>query len=138
MEAMSLLIKLILYSIIGYFIIRIFKKKPHNEMCPFEPGYMVFALLSINIEIKSIIWIFILGIIWGIVVNVFISSINDKLVMNINPIYFGLLNIINVLIFEKIFDKIILFSPTNILAISSILLLTVLIEKLTSFLQKNF
>ncbi len=102
-------LKLILFSIIGYYIAR---KKCNEEYFYgiINPTYALFSLISLIAPSYNIVFLFIQGLLWGLLVDTFACLIDDDLKLNLNPKIYGLLNIVNVTLINPAFNKILISS----------------------------
>ncbi len=109
MDNVILPLKLILFSIIGYYIAR----KKYNEEYFYgiiNPTYALFSLISLIAPSNNIVFLFIQGLFWGLIVDAFAGVIDENLKLNLNPKIYGLLNIINALLINPAFNKIFMAS----------------------------
>ncbi len=102
-------LKLILFSIIGYYIAR---KKCNEEYFYgiINPTYALFSLISLIAPSYNIVFLFIQGLLWGLLVDTFACLIDDDLKLNLDPKIYGLLNIVNVTLINPAFNKILISS----------------------------
>jgi len=109
MDNIILSLKLLLFSIIGYYIAR---KKCNEEYFYgiINPTYALFSLISLIAPSNNIVFLFIQGLLWGLIVDAFAGIIDENLKLNLSPKIYGLLNIINVFLINPAFNKIILTS----------------------------
>lgn len=75
-----------------------------------SPFYALFSLAALYLDENNIILLFLIGALWSSVINIFLSSIDKVLVVNISPKWFGLLNIFNYYVLNRVFDNFILKS----------------------------
>ncbi len=109
MDFIILPLKLILFSIIGYYIAR---KKCNEEYFYgiINPTYALFSLISLIAPSYNIVFLFIQGLLWGLLVDTFACFIDDDLKLNLDPKIYGLLNIVNVTLINPAFNKILISS----------------------------
>ncbi len=109
MDFIILPLKLILFSIIGYYIAR---KKCNEEYFYgiINPTYALFSLISLIAPSYNIVFLFIQGLLWGLLVDTFACLIDDDLKLNLDPKIYGLLNIVNVTLINPAFNKILISS----------------------------
>ncbi len=110
MKTILIAVKFLLYSTIGYYIEAFVGRKENVFRGPIFLFYGLFGLFAIFSNKLHVIYLFILGITWGILVNIFLETIDYRLKSDLNIKYFGILNIVNVLLLEDFFDWFILSS----------------------------
>lgn len=101
MELIILFLNIVSYSIFGYILFKFFKQKSLFWGF-FSPEYALFGLLAMYSSINNIVWLYISGIMWAIIVNIFLESIDSRLKMKINYIWFGIFNIFNYYVLNNI------------------------------------
>ncbi len=109
MDFIILPLKLILFSIIGYYIARKKHKKEYFYGI-INPTYALFSLISLIAPSYNIVFLFIQGLLWGLLVDTFACFIDDDLKLNLDPKIYGLLNIVNVTLINPAFNKILISS----------------------------
>lgn len=110
MNTILIALKILFYSSLGYYIESFVGKKENIFRGPIFLFYGIFGLFAIFSDKLPVIYLFMLGITWGILINILLEAIDCKLKSELNFKYFGLLNVINVLFLEDFFDWLILNS----------------------------
>lgn len=101
MEIMIFFLKIVIMGIIGHYLLKIFDKVKKEECMLISPFYTLFSILAVTIGDTNIIWIFITGIVWGSFVNIYLKSCTKNLGTRLNPIFFGIFNILNVFLINR-------------------------------------
>ena len=91
MNTTIILLKMLIYGIIGYYIT---PKKYHLLNGPLVPSFSLFSLIIIFSDTNNLIYLFIEGILFAFLIKTFISIISDISVFNENLVYFGIFNVI--------------------------------------------
>ena len=109
MEIIAIVLKVILHSVLGFYIVSLFKNnKKYFFMNGISiPSFGLFSLFSIFIKTDNIILLFLIGILGAYTVRIISNLIYKNTFFNNNILIFGLLNIMNYYFFNKIFDYII-------------------------------
>lgn len=105
MNTILIALKVLFYSMIGYYIESFVAKKEIVFRGPIFLFYGLFGLLANFSDKIPVIYLYILGITWGIIINTLLEAFDKRLKTELHVKYFGLINIINVLIIEDLFDK---------------------------------
>ena len=118
MEIEIVLLKVIIYSILGYYLVMISDKLTNNVSLHFCqgvicPSFGVFALLQILNTYNNVLFIFITSIAWYYIIRVISKLICKDLVCSIKSIEFGLIGLLNYYIIEPVLDNFIFFSTYN-------------------------
>lgn len=133
METLFIILKIFLYSIVGYYIIALLEKNKNFFASFYSPFYALFSLIAITNTSNSVIWIGLSGIIWAWTLKLFLNAIDRKFVPTINWMWFGFLNLTNVFFLNGLIDKFIYSSSSNSISILLTLgLLTTLIDLSTN------
>lgn len=110
LETIIIIIKFIIYSVLGYYLFGHFKSKDNYFYGFISPFYGFFAYIGIKNSNPNIINLYIFGIIIGLILNLFLKTIDKRLGENIHIPILGLLNICNYYILDPLIDKIIFAS----------------------------
>jgi len=137
MNAIYLLIKLFLFGIVGFYILEILGDKNKKYLAPLSIWYTLFSLITIENEPHHVLLTFLLGIFWGVISNIFISLVDEDFKVNINPIMFGILSLINSLFLNPLFDRFIISSSKLSLEILLFCQILIFLPYLACFLRKN-
>lgn len=118
MEIEIILLKVIIYSILGYYLVMISDKLTNNVSFHFCqgvicPSFGAFALLQILNTYNNVLFIFIASIAWYYIIREISKLIYKDLVCSINSIEFGLIGLLNYYMIEPILDNFIFFSTYN-------------------------
>ncbi len=118
-------LKFILFSIIGFYIFKIFGVKDNYFYGIISPGYAIIALPIILGFTNNIILLYILGIVIGIITDCIFNLINPSMRIGLNPCIYGLLNIFNSYVLNTLIGRFITASSyesiTFLFIITSIL-----------------
>lgn len=126
--------KVLIYGLFGYYLIHIFLNEENLLKGPFSIFYALFSLFAIYSRDLSIVWLYSFGIAYGCLLNVVLKLIDKKLTCSLNPKWFGLLNLFNVMVLERILNPFILESSiSGILCLSIFGLLILLIDVIVVF-----
>lgn len=101
MDIMIFFLKIIIMGFIGHILLRIFDKTNREKHTLISPFYTLFSILAVSSFESNIFLIFISGIIWGCFVNIYFKSCTKNLCTSLNPIFFGIFNILNVLFINR-------------------------------------
>lgn len=131
-------VKLFLMSIFGYYLLGIFDKNSKTNVKGIvSPFYFLFSILSIYACKNEILYLFLMGILWAQIVNIYFKSTIEKLSININIIFFGIFNILNCLVLNPIIDTFLYRSNIKSIMILFIITVLFLIFDLGNSLRKN-
>lgn len=114
---MITIIKIIMYSIFGYYIINIYKflfnkKIKINYYGVIFPLYSIYLLSNKIFDYNNLILIYTVGIITGLLIKIIYTLYNNQK-LNINIIYFGIFNLINKYILDKFIYSFLISSTIN-------------------------
>ena len=133
METTIFLLKILLYSILGFYFVNLINIKYITHF--FIPSFGLFSVISLYFSISNVIWNFIIGLIIGYLIELFKTLITNENI-KIKLIYYGIINIINYYLINKIINFIIYNSSDSsklflyiILIISFLLDLTISLKK---------
>lgn len=104
METILISLKVLFYSILGYYIESAVSDRAKIFNGPIFLFYGLFGILAVYSEKLPIVYLFILGATWGILLNTLLETINDRLKTRLNYKFLGLLHVLNVLLLEDFFD----------------------------------
>lgn len=118
MRTTDTLLYFIIYSILGFYIERIFKKDRFPWYGPISPILGLFLTCTLLTPYKNIVWLLSTGIIFAYILKIFFKSIDKRIFPNIDILYFGLLNIVNFYILYPLINDVLnrtSFIGTNII-----------------------
>lgn len=101
-------IKILFYCLFGSLLFKLIEPNKKSIIKGFSPFYGIFSLISIASDAPQFIVMVITGIFWALLLRIFFDVIDKRLSTDINPVWFGLLNIFNHYILEAFFDRVIL------------------------------
>lgn len=113
MTGVTIGLELLFAGIFGYYLFKVFLNRDTALKTVVSPFYVLFFVLALSVEIKNVVFLFLSGIAWGVIVNTFLDVVGENLAVEINPKWFGLLNIFNVFVLERIFETFIASSKTD-------------------------
>lgn len=103
METIIILLKMLLYGVLGYYFIKVTTK--NSEYIPmksiFSPSFILFSLVGMFSGDLGVVFTFIIGVLWSLVIKAFVSLIYKKNYFNDHIFIFGLINLLNVYVIEK-------------------------------------
>lgn len=113
LETVMILLKVLIFSVLGFYILSILGYKNSPFLSVISPLYGLFSLISIFVNTNNMLILFILGVFGGYTAMTFFGSINEALKLDINCVWFGLLNIFNYYILNDVIDKFLECSSLN-------------------------
>jgi len=113
MDTMTILLKVMIFSVLGFYILSLFGYKNSPFFGTISPSYGLFSILSMYTSFDNILILFISGVLWGSIIMIFMSVIHKSLKLNMSSIWFGLLNILNYYVLNSAIDKFLMTSSTN-------------------------
>ncbi len=113
MNEVVLLLKIFLYGVLGYYLRRFLEPKQKSLEGFYSIFYLLFSLISLASPTGHLLYLFILGVLWSIIVKLFLNTIDRRLSWQINPLWFGGLNILNIYVINAIFEFLIFTSEPS-------------------------
>lgn len=130
-------LELLFAGIFGFYLFKIFLNKDTRLKTIISPFYVLFFALALSVEINNVIFLFIGGIVWGAIANTFLGAVGNDLVVEINPKWFGLLNIFDVFVLDRIFKIFIVSSKTSTIIFLFIFGVTMALLDLAVYLRST-
>lgn len=110
MDGIILSVKILIYSILGYYIFNIILHRKGIFLGIIEPFYGFFGILCCLLCHFRLIFVYFLGILIGFFVNFVLGLINKRLEIKINYKWLGLLAVLNVFVLDDLIDYFVLSS----------------------------
>ena len=138
MDYIYIILKLIIFSIFGYYLFSILKKDSFNQFCKgiICPSYGIFSLISIFSPLNNILFLFLTGIIGECLIRFVMESMNIK-TNDINVFFYGFLNIINYIILNPLIDLLFKYSTTTSIIFLFVFYFPIFLIDISLSLRKN-
>lgn len=138
MNYIDIVLKLIIFSVYGYYLYSILEKNENTQFCHgiIRPSYGIFSLISIFSPLNNIIFLFLMGIVGECLIRFVLESIGIKST-NINVFFFGLFNILNYLILNPVIDMFFNHSNNTSIMLFFIITFPLFLIDISLSLRKN-
>lgn len=110
MDTILLGLKILMFSMAGWYILKLIKGYNdifYGVIVPFYGIFGIISIYSINFRLPLI---FLIGILGGGILNKIFAILDNRLKLNINVLWFGIFNLINTYLLNDLFERVIMKS----------------------------
>lgn len=138
MDGIILSVKILIYSILGYYIFNIILHRKGIFLGIIEPFYGFFGILCCLLCHFRLIFVYFLGILIGFFVNFVLGLINKRLEIKINYKWLGLLAVLNVFVLDDLIDYFVLSSKYSSICFLFVVGISIAVLDVAITLRKIF
>lgn len=138
MDGIILSVKILIYSILGYYIFNIILHRKGIFLGIIEPFYGFFGILCCLLCRFRLIFVYFLGILIGFFVNFVLGLINKRLEIKINYKWLGLLAVLNVFVLDDLIDYFVLSSKYSSICFLFVVGISIAVLDVAITLRKIF
>lgn len=104
MTEITLTLKIFFYAIFGYYLFLWIEPRQRKLKGFYSLYYGLFSLVSIASDTNNVLFLVFTGIFWASIVKLFLDTVDENLSTRINPLWFGLLNLLNYFVLNRLID----------------------------------